>query len=109
MKKLLLVTLAFSATALLSASAADAKANWEKSCVKCHGADGKGQTKMGQKLGIKDMTDAKVQDGFKDEEAFKAIKEGLKDKDGKTQMKAVEGLSDDDIKALVKHVRSLKK
>ena len=109
MKKILLLTLAFSAAALLSASAADAKENWTKSCVKCHGADGKGQTKMGQKLGIKDMTDAKVQEAFKDEAAFKAIKEGLKDKDGKTQMKAAEGLSDDDIKALVKHVRSLKK
>ena len=46
---------------------------------------------------------------FTDEAAFKAIKEGLKDKEGKTQMKAAEGLSDDDIKALVKHVRSFKK
>ena len=109
MKKLVLVTLALTSAALLSASAADAKANFEKACVKCHGADCKGQTKMGQKLGIKDMTDAKVQEGFKDEEAFKAIKEGLKDKEGKTQMKAAEGLSDDDIKALVKHVRCFKK
>lgn len=109
MKKLVLVTLALTSAAVLSASAADAKENYEKSCAKCHGADGKGQTKMGQKLGIKDMTDAKVQDGFKDEEAFKAIKEGLKDKDGKTQMKAAEGLSDDDIKALVKQVRCFKK
>ena len=109
MKKILLMTLAFTSAALLTASAADVKENWEKSCVKCHGADGKGQTKMGQKLGIKDMTDAKVQEGFKDEEAFKAIKEGLKDKEGKTQMKAAEGLSDDDIKGLVKYVRSLKK
>lgn len=109
MKKLLLLTLAFSSAALISASAADAKANFEKACVKCHGADGKGQTKMGQKLSIKDLTDAKVQDGFTDEVAFKAIKEGLKDKDGKTQMKAAEGLSDDDIKALVKQVRSFKK
>ena len=64
---------------------------------------------MGQKLGIKDFTDAKVQADLKDEEAFKAIKEGVKDKDGKTQMKAVEGLSDDEIKALVQHVRSFKK
>ena len=109
MKKLLLMTLALTSAGLLSASAADAKANYEKACVKCHGADGKGQTKMGQKLSIKDLTDAKVQDGFKDEAAFKAIKEGLKDKEGKTQMKAAEGLSDDDIKALVKYVRTLKK
>ncbi len=109
MKKLLLMTLAVTSAALLSASAADAKANYEKSCAKCHGADGKSQTKMGQKLGIKDLTEAKVQDAFTDEAAFKAIKEGLKDKEGKTQMKAAEGLTDDDIKALVKQVRSFKK
>lgn len=109
MKKFLLMTLAFTSAALLSAAAADAKANYDKSCAKCHGADGKGQTKMGQKLGIKDLTDTKVQEGFTDEAAFKAIKEGLKDKEGKTQMKAAEGLTDDDIKALVKQVRSFKK
>lgn len=109
MKKILFLTIAITSTALLSASAGDAKENWDKSCTKCHGPDGKGQTKMGQKLSIKDLTDAKVQDALKDEDAFKAIKEGLKDKEGKTLMKAAEGLSDDNIKALVKHVRTLKK
>lgn len=109
MKKTIILTIATLGAALVTASAGDVKETWEKSCTKCHGPDGKGQTKMGQKLNIKDLSDAKVQDGFKDEEAFKAIKEGLKDKEGKTQMKASEGLSDDDIKALVKHVRTLKK
>ena len=46
---------------LPSASAADVKENWEKVCAKCHGPDGKGDTKMGQKLAIKDLTDAKLQ------------------------------------------------
>jgi cytochrome c551/c552 len=64
---------------------------------------------MGQKLGIKDYTDAKVQDAFTDEQAFKALKEGLKDSDDKIKMKPVEGVSDDDIKALVKYVRGFKK
>jgi len=91
------------------ASAADAKENWDKQCAKCHGKEGKGDTKMGQKLDIRDLTDAKVQGELKDDAAFKAIKEGVKDKDGKTRMKPAEGLSDDDIKALVKHVRSFKK
>lgn len=109
MKKILFLTIAITSASLLSASAGDAKENWDKSCTKCHGPDGKGQTKMGQKLSIKDLTDAKVQDALKDEAAFKAIKEGLKDKEGKTLMKAAEGLSDDDIKALVKHVRTFKK
>lgn len=109
MKKLLFLTIAVTSATLLSAAAGDAKANFEKSCAKCHGPDGKGQTKMGQKLGIKDLTEATVQDAFTDEVAFKAIKEGIKDKDGKTQMKAAEGLSDDDIKGLVKYVRTFKK
>jgi len=108
MKKTITFTLTLLVAGLLSACGGDAKENFDKSCAKCHGADGKGQTKMGQKLGIKDLTDAKVQEGFKDEEAFKAIKEGLKDKDGKTLMKPVEGLSDDEMKALVKLVREFK-
>ena len=93
----------------ISVSAADAKANYEKDCAKCHGSDGKGDTKMGKKSGAKDYTDAKVQGDLKDEAAFKAIKEGLKDKDGKVVMKPSEGLSDDDIKALVAHMRVFKK
>ena len=93
---------------LISASAGDAKETWTKSCAKCHGATGDGQTMMGKKLKLKDYTDAKVQASFTDEAATKAIKEGVK-KDGKDVMKAAEGLSDDDIKGLVKYVRSLKK
>ncbi len=108
MKKLLVLISAFVALGVVSASAADAKEAYDKSCTKCHGADGKGQTKMGQKLVIKDYTDAKVQAGFTDEEAFKALKEGLKDKDDKILMKPVENLSDDEIKGLVKYVRAFK-
>jgi cytochrome c553 len=109
MKKLLTLSIAIIAVSALSASAADAKANYESNCAKCHGADGNGQTKMGQKLGVKDYTDAKVQADLKDDAAIKAIKEGLKDKDGKTLMKPAEGMSDDDIKALVAYMRTFKK
>ena len=89
-------------------SAADVKENWDKNCAKCHGADGKGDTKMGKKLEIKDFTDAKYQASMKDEEMLKAMKDGVKDGE-KVRMKAVEGLSDDDMKALVKFVRDFKK
>jgi cytochrome c553 len=109
MKKRFILVLGFATAALLSASAADVKENWEKHCTKCHGPDGKGDTKMGQKVGIKDLTDAKIQDSFKDDQAFKSVKEGIKDADGKVKMKPAEGLSDDEIKALVAHVRTLKK
>ncbi len=109
MKKLITVAIAALGLTALSASAADGKALYEEHCAKCHGADGKGNTKMGQKLGAKDYTDAKVQAELKDEAAVKAIKEGVKDKDGKVVMKPAEGLSDEEIKALVAHMRSFKK
>jgi len=109
MKKTILLLFIFTAAGLISASAADAKDNWEKVCGKCHGPDGKGDTKMGQKLGIKDLADAKLQADLKDEQAFKSIKEGIKDSEGKIKMKPAENISDDEIKALVQYVRTLKK
>lgn len=109
MKKILTLSCVILASAALTAAAADAKENYEKACAKCHGKEGKGDTKMGQKLGAKDYTDPKVQEALTDEAAFKATKEGYKDKDGKVIMKPSEGLSDGDIKALVAHMRTFKK
>jgi cytochrome c553 len=110
MKKTIVLVTALLAISALSLCAADGKAIYEKeNCAKCHGADGKGDTKMGKKSGAKDYTDAKVQAEMKDDSAFKAIKEGLKDKEGKILMKPAEGLSDDDIKALVAYMRTFKK
>lgn len=97
------------ATAALTTYGADAAAQWKESCAKCHGEDGKGETKMGRKLSIGDFTDAKVQAKFTDEEALKAIKSGRTDATGKTTMKAIEGLSEEDMKGLVAYVRTLKK
>ena len=109
MKKILTISIAIMAVSALSACAADAKASYEQSCAKCHGADGKGDTKMGKKLGAKDYSDAKVQAELKDDAALKAIKDGVKDKDGKVVMKPTEGISDDDAKALVAYMRTFKK
>jgi cytochrome c553 len=94
---------------IIAAAAVAVSANWTEHCVKCHGEDGKGQTKMGRKLDIADLSDAKVQARFSDAQAFKAMKSGLSDDKGKTTMKAAEGLSHDDMKALVACVRKLKK
>src|SRR5512140_723335 len=107
MKRIVTLSIAIMAVSALSAGAADAKANYDKHCAKCHGADGKGETKMGKKSGAKDYTDAKVQDELKDEAAIKAIKEGYK-KDGKEVMKPAEGLSDEEIKGLVAYMRKFK-
>ncbi len=108
MKKLIVLGVALLIAGGVSVKAADAKAIWEKDCAKCHGADGKGDTKMGKKVEVKDLTDAKVQAELKDEKMAKAIKEGVKDGD-KTRMKAFSDLSDDEVKALVAYVRGLKK
>lgn len=109
MKKLIVIGVALLIAGAVSVRAADAKENWEKNCTKCHGADGKGKTKMGEKLGMKDYTDAKVQEALKDDAMAKAIKEGVKDGE-KTKMKGFgEVLSDDEIKALVKYARDFKK
>ena len=88
--------------------AAPAAENWENNCTKCHGADGKGQTKVGKKLSLKDYTDAKVQADLKDDEMTKAIAEGIKD-GGKEKMKAFKDeISADEIKDLVAFIRKFK-
>ena len=109
MKKLILLAAMFGLATALTVKGAEAKENWDNLCAKCHGAEGKGDTKMGAKLGAKDFTDAKVQADIKDDAAAKAIKEGLKSDDGKTLMKHFDQLSDAEVKALVAYVHGLKK
>ena len=108
MKKLLILAAVLAFAGSMTLRAADAKEVWDKDCAKCHGADGKGKTKMGEKLGVKDYTDAKVQEEMKDEAMAKAIKEGIK-KDDKTLMKAFSDVSDAQVKGLVAYVRAFKK
>jgi cytochrome c553 len=110
MKKIIVLSLGLLMAGAVSLRAVDAKELWTKNCAKCHGEDGKGKTKMGEKLGVKDYTDAKVQEKMKDPEMAKAIKDGVKEKDSdKVKMKSFGDLSDDEVKALVAHIRTLKK
>lgn len=108
MKKLLTVVVAVLALAAWNAQAADAKELYNQECKKCHGVDGKGDTKMGKKTGAKDYSDPKVQAEMKDDKAFKVIKEGLKEGD-KVLMKPSEDLTDEQIKALIAYMRTFKK
>ena len=108
MKKLIILSALVAGLAATTVQAQDAKALYEKDCKKCHGADGKGDTMMGKKSGCKDYSDPKVQAALKDDAAIKAIKEGVK-KDDKVVMKPAEGLTDDQVKALVAYMRTFKK
>lgn len=89
------------------AHAVDAKALWEKHCIQCHGADGKGLTKMGKKLNIRDLTDPKIQAEATDEKIRANIRDGVKDATGKIRMKPAENVTDAEITALINHVRKL--
>jgi len=110
MKKMIVLAVALGFATVLTVHAGDPKAIYAKDCAKCHGEDGKGQTKMGAKLGAKDWTDAQVQGELKEDVMAKSIKEGIKNAEGKIKMKAFsDTLSDEDVKGLVEMVRSFKK
>jgi mono/diheme cytochrome c family protein len=109
MKTILIIAAISLAAFAFSVRAADPKTNWANNCAQCHGPTGKGDTKMGKMLGAMDLTDAKKQASFTDAQAATAIKNGVK-QNGKTTMKAFGGkLTDDEIKALIAYVRTLKK
>lgn len=105
--KLAILSLALSGAVTLS-YAAPAQENWDNHCAKCHGDDGKGQTKVGKKLKLKDYTDAKVQAEMTDEDMIKATADGVTD-NGKERMKPYKDeLSADEIKDLVALIRKFK-
>src|SRR5678809_164666 len=107
MKSILTVTVVLCIAA--ASRAADVAANWEKNCLKCHGKDGTGNTKMGKQAGVKDYTDPKVQAEMNDEKAVKIIKEGIVEKGKKKMDPYGDKLNDEEIKALIAHMRSFKK
>lgn len=107
-KHLIALTTAICLVAAGTAFAASVADNYGDHCSKCHGADGKGQTKMGKKLGVRDMTTAEYKKDFSDEKAYASIKDGIK-KDGKEIKKSfASDLSDAQIKELVGYVKAMK-
>lgn len=104
--KIIVISAAFAGIAALS-QAATAGENWENLCARCHGADGKGQTKVGKKLNLKDYTDAKVQAEMKDADMAKAISDGVTE-GGKEKMKAFKDLTPAEVTDLVAHIRKFK-
>lgn len=92
-------------------AADDAGAVWTKQCSKCHGKEGKGDTKTGKKLKAKDYSDAAWQAKAVDADLLKAIREGAGEAvEGEKPMPAfaADKVSDDQAKALVAFIRTLK-
>jgi len=87
--------------AAIPAAADDAAALYKSKCQMCHGADGKGSA-AGQKMGVRDFHSPEVAKQS-DADMAKITNEG------KGKMPKFEGkLTDDQIKDLVKYIRSLK-
>ncbi|MBW7894854.1 MAG: cytochrome c [Opitutaceae bacterium] len=106
--KLFLASVGFMIGAGLSV-AAPVQENWDNHCAKCHGADGKGDTKVGKKLKLKDYTDAAAQATFTDEEIVKITAEGYADEKGKQTMKGfADKLSPEEIQEFVAFIRAFK-
>ncbi|MFT3829952.1 MAG: cytochrome c [Opitutaceae bacterium] len=105
------VLLGFSLCGLVaSLGAATPQENWDLHCAKCHAADGSGNTKIGQKLKLKDYSKKEAQQAFTDEEALAVIRDGKKDAAGKMAMNPyAEKLSAEEMQALVAFVRTLAK
>ncbi len=101
-------TTLWTAAALLLFSAplraqTDAASTFKAKCAPCHGADGKGDTPAGQKLGAHDFTSPEVAK-MTDAELIEITKHG------KNKMPAyADKLSDAEIKDLVAYVRQLGK
>ena len=85
---------------------AQAPEKWGKLCAKCHGEDGKGKTKMGEKLKIGDMTSAAWQADKTDADMKKYVRDGNPAK--KKPATSVDKLTDAELDGMVKYVRSLK-
>lgn len=93
------------------AAAPDGAALFKKDCAACHGADAKGDTKIGQKLKIRDLTAADVHATLTRDKVINAIKQGVPKEDdpSKLAMRAFGSkLSDAEVGALADYVMGLK-
>jgi len=81
---------------------------WKAKCSSCHGVDGKAQTTQGKKEGVRDMTAAAYQSEVTDDRIKDSLKNGVKKEEGgkKVEMPAFADLKDDQVEALIKHIRS---
>jgi mono/diheme cytochrome c family protein len=83
--------------------AQDAAAIYKGKCSACHGPDGKGDTAMGKKLGVRDFSSPEVQKQSDNDLIAATAK-------GKNKMPAYEkSLKENEIKDLIAYIRQLGK
>ena len=100
--RLLAAMVLLSASALVLAES-PGEAVFKKNCVMCHGADGTGKTKMGQKVGAADLSSNDIQ-SLSDEALAQTVR------NGKGKMPNFDKtLSPDEINQVIQHVRTLRK
>jgi len=94
-----------------SADDAAVARSFKAKCAACHGVDGKGKTKQGEKMKIGDLTSGPIKKELTAEKVKAAILDGItREKDGvKQEMKPLRGkIPDDQLDALVTYVLGLK-
>ncbi|MFO0658080.1 MAG: c-type cytochrome [Polyangia bacterium] len=116
MRKVLIIAslLSFALSASADENDPRVKRAWKAKCASCHGEDGKGDTEQARKKfggPLRDLTDPKVQESFKDADLKDSITKGKTvQKDGKElKMPATPEIAGEQLDGLVMFVRKLAK
>jgi mono/diheme cytochrome c family protein len=80
---------------------------WKAKCKSCHAEDGSGNTKVGKKEKVADLTDAGWQERHSDEKIKKVILEGSPD--NKKMKPFKDKLTEAEVDGLVAYIRAMKK
>lgn len=98
----LVIALGIVAQPAVADSTSAGKVAYDKHCAKCHGEDGAGATKIGEKMGLRDLGSADVQ-AMSDTELITITAEGKGKMPGYDKK-----LSKDEVKAVVDYMRTFK-